>query len=380
MPGSSLKVVIIHNIIAPYKTLLFNELCKVRNNLKVLYMAETESNRDWLISKDELKFPYEFVSEGQLQNHNRFKTALKIWRRLNDLKPDVVILGGYIYPACWAGFLWAKLNGKKIILWSASNEADKSRTVLKEKLKGLLVKRCHAANVYGQKSSDYLVKLGLKEDAIFIKGNTTDNDFYYSRTSRLRGHRDLVCKQLGCAARNFLYIGRFSEEKNVLHLLKAYKRLRPPDDWGLVLVGDGTQREEIAGYIRQHALRNILMPGFQQKEEIPKFLAVGDIFVLPSVSETWGLAVNEAMAAGLPALVSKGCGCCTELIKEGVNGFSFDPCDKDELFELMQNVVDGRYDLMTMGEASLDIIKDYTPVRAAKIVCQAIEFALSSTK
>lgn len=156
--------------------------------------------------------------------------------------------------------------------------------------------------------------------------------------------------------------------------------MRPADNWGLVLVGDGPQRQEIEDYVKQHALKNVLMPGFQQKEDIPKFLAVGDIFVLPSISETWGLVVNEAMAAGLPVLVSKGCGCCTDLVREGINGFSFDPSDNNELLGLMQSVVDGKYNLMSMGEASLDIIKDYTPARAAKIVFEAVEFALNSKK
>jgi glycosyltransferase involved in cell wall biosynthesis len=374
------KIVILHNIISPYKNLLFKELQTIHKSIEVLYMAQSESDRHWHIDTNELTFPHRIMFEGSLDRVNTLALAVRTWKELNSSRPDVLVLGGYRYSACWAGFLWARLNRKRIVFWSASNEVDKNRTFLKEKLKGFLVRRCHAANVYGQKSREYLVKLGLKEDAIFIKGNATDNDFYHSRTSQQRAKRDSLRKQFGFATHNFLYMGRFSKVKNILHLLKAYERLRPGDDWGLVLVGDGLQREEMADYIKQHALKNVLMPGFQQEEEIPKFLAASDVLVLPSISEPWGLVVNEAMASGLPVLVSKRCGCHPELIKEGVNGFSFDPFDNDELFELMQNVVDGKYDLTSMGEASLDIIKDYTPSRAAKIVSQAIEFALNGKK
>ena len=86
------------------------------------------------------------------------------------------------------------------------------------------------------------------------------------------------------------------------------------------------------------------------------------------------------MAAGLPVLVSRRCGCHPDLIKEGVNGFSFDPFNHNELFCLMKDMTDGKYDLEDMGEASLGIIKDYTPKRAAKAILEAIEFALNNKK
>jgi len=374
------RIVILHNIISPYKTSLFREIHAICHRMEVLYMARTERNRQWHIDTNELSFPHKIMFKGALDNINPLRLAIRTWIELDFDDPDVLILGGYRYSACWAGFLWAKLNRKKIILWSASNDVDRSRTFLKEKLKGFLVSRCNAANVYGQRSRDYLVQLGLKKDAIFIKGNTTDNDFYHTRTSQLRAKRDSVRKQFGFAAHNFLYIGRFSKEKNILHLLKAYKRLERADDWGLILVGAGPQGEEIEGYVERYGFKNALMPGFQQKEDMPKFLAASDIFILPSISEPWGLVVNEAMAAGLPVLVSERCGCYPDLVKEGVNGFSFDPFDSNELAGLMQNVVDGKYDLISMGEASRDIIKDYTPARAAKSVSEATEFALSSQK
>lgn len=374
------RIVILHNIISPYKTLLFKELYATDSNIEVLYMAHTENNRQWRIDTSELSFPHRFIFDGSLDNINPLTLATRIWKELNLHNPDVLILGGYSYSACWAGFLWAKLNRKKIILWSASNQDDHNRAFLKEKIKGLLVKRCDAANVYGQKSRDYLIRLGLNKDAIFIKGNTTDNDFYYTRTNKLRANKNDLCKKYGLATHNFLYIGRFSKEKNIFHLLRIYKKLKVKEDWGLILVGDGPQKEDIVKYVKEHNIKNIFMPGFQQKEDVPKFFAVSDIFTLPSISEPWGLVVNEAMAAGLPVLVSRRCGCHPDLVKEGINGFSFDPFDNNELFDLMSNTINAKYDLPGMGKASLNIIKDYTPERAAKVVSKTIEFVLNNKK
>ena len=339
-------------------------------------MAETESNREWDIKIDEINFPHEVMFKETLDDVRLLKSVIKTWGRLNTLNPDVLIIGGYSYLADWAGFFWAKLNRKKIILWSDSNEEDRNRLFLKEKLKSFLVKRCDAANVLGKRGKKYLAKLGMTEDKVFIKGMTTDNFFYYDEAMKLKAKRELLCKQFGIPFRNFLYIGRFSKEKNLLFLLKAYKKL-DADNWGLILVGNGPQYQELDDFIDGNSIRNVFLPGFKQKEEIPQYLAISDVFVLPSVSEPWGLVVNEAMAAGLPVLVSKKCGCYPDLIKEGINGFSFDPYNKDELYKLMEEIVNGKYDLEKMGKASLDIIKDYIPEKAAKVIVDTVNLVLS---
>jgi glycosyltransferase involved in cell wall biosynthesis len=367
------KTLVLHNIISPYKTLLFNELYKKCPGLKVLYMADIESNRQWRVQKDDIHFPYEIILDGALDDVSSSKLVLRMWARLNILRPDVLILGGYSYAACWAGFFWAKINRKKIILWSSSNLDDKNRSFLKERLKAFLVKRCDAANTYSQRSKDYIARLGIEQEKVFVTGNTTCNSFYGDEMKKLRANKKALCKQINVPSHNFLYIGRFSSEKNILHLVKSYDRLKL-DRWGLILLGDGPQIEEIKAYIRSHFVKNILLPGFKQKEQIPEYLAVSDVFILPSTYEPWGLVVNEAMAAGLPVLVSTKCGCYPDLVKQGVNGFSFDPFDSDELYNLMRKVVEEKFDLPSMGGASLDMIKDYTPERSAKVIAETIDY------
>jgi len=373
------RIVVLHNIVSPYKTVLFNELYKICRGLIVLYIAETETSREWNIEKNNIKFPYEIMFKGALDYSGSLKSIIKTWRRLNSLNPDVIIISGYAHVTCWAGFLWAKSYRKKVILWSASNQHDRDRSFLKEKLKGFFVKRCDAANVYGKRSKDYVAKLGMNPNKILIKGNVTDNFFYYTKTMEARTVKVALCKQFNVPSHNFVYIGRFSTEKNLLFLLNAYAEL-DTDDWGLILVGNGPLGKDIASYIRRHAIENVFLPGFKQKEEIPQYLAVSDVFVLPSISETWGLVINEAMASSLPVLISNRCGCYPDLIKEGVNGFSFDPFNQRELFTIMKEIVNGKHDLIKMGRASLEIIKEYNPEKAAKIIVETIRFVLSDHK
>lgn len=367
------KALFITNMISPYKTLLFNALYKIYSNLEVLYISETEQRREWEIKKDDLKFPYKIMFNFPVDEVTPFSLFKETWKYLNTSKPDLLIIDGYSYASSWAGLFWAKKYKRKIILWSSSNEVDHKRVFYKEGVKSFFIKNCDVYNVYGTKSRDYLLKLGAKEDKIFIIGNNTDNSFYYNATVKWREKRNVLCREYGLPPNNFLYIGRFSAEKNIIYLLDAYKRaIKGGNNWGLILVGNGPQKGDIEHYIKKFNLWNVFLPGFKQKEGIPKFLAVSDVLVLPSVSETWGLVVNEAMAVGLPVLVSRKCGCYPDIVKDEENGFSFDPFDKDELVDLMKKVIDGRVDLKRLGENSLKIIKDYTPERAAEIIVKTV--------
>jgi len=375
---SNCKIVILHNIISPYKTLLFNAIYDELNNIQVLYISETEHRREWDIDTNDLKFPYEIMFQAQADEIPVVSLSRNTWSRLNKLNPDVLIIDGYTYASSWAGLLWGRSRGKKIILWSSSNEEDHVRIFYKEAVKRFFVKRCDAYNVYGTKSREYLSKLGAKVDRISIVGNNTDNAFYFNETTKLKDRRLDLCKEYGLSERNFLYIGRFSEEKNIIHLLDSFRRVKDYDNrWGLILIGSGSQKQEIENYIGELKLKDVSLPGFKQKNDIPLFLAMSDVFVLPSISGPWGIVVNEAMASGLPVLVSRKCGCYPDIVKDGENGFSFDPYDKNELFSLMRKIVDGKTDLEKMGRQSLEIIKDYTPEKAAGIISETVMHVLN---
>jgi len=101
-------------------------------------------------------------------------------------------------------------------------------------------------------------------------------------------------------------------------------------------------------------------------ERGPEFYALADVLVLPSFSEPWGLVVNEAMVCGLPVIVSNRAGASFDLVKNGKNGFTFNPYDWKELAELMRKFTKGEVDIKEMGYNSKEIIREYTPEKAAR--------------
>jgi glycosyltransferase involved in cell wall biosynthesis len=122
---------------------------------------------------------------------------------------------------------------------------------------------------------------------------------------------------------------------------------------------------------------HVSMPGFKQYAELPLYYGSAAAFIHASTTEQWGLVVNEAMASGLPVLVSNRCGCAPDLVREGFNGFTFDPFNIEQLAELMRGVAQmGPAHLAKMGMRSREIVAHWGMDRFAEGLQQTIEMAL----
>lgn len=179
----------------------------------------------------------------------------------------------------------------------------------------------------------------------------------------------------------FLAINRLVPKKNILLLISsyaAYCEAAGSSAWDLVICGDGQLRSQIEKCITKLSIEGAVhLPGFLQQDELLPYFAHAGCFVHASIQEQWGLVVNEAMAAGLPVLVSNRCGCFEDLVIEGVNGFGFNPGNSQELTQLMLKMSSGEINLQKMGEAALDHIHKFSPEYFAQGLAQAVEYALA---
>ncbi len=193
-----------------------------------------------------------------------------------------------------------------------------------------------------------------------------------------------IRKKLNLPDDYFLVSCRFIPQKNLPMLIRAYSKYIKlvPNPWALVVTGEGPERESILREIQNHGLMDsVRLPGFIQYDQLPDYYGLAKTFILPSLSEPWGLVVNEAMASGLPVLVSDPCGCSEDLVQTGENGFIFNPSNPEELAGLMARMSTLPLEkIKTMGEKSTEIIRHWHPRNFSENLRAALETAFQAPK
>jgi 1,2-diacylglycerol 3-alpha-glucosyltransferase len=314
--------------------------------------------------------------EADWQRAGQWKLARAVWKFLNDLSPSAVLVPGWATAPALAAALWAKLHAKRSILMSETTEGDYRRVWWKELPKRLTIRALFDRAIAGGKPHErYLLRLGIPAAQIARYYDVVDNRFYEAETDRARRSPELR-QANALPERYFLYLGRLAPEKNLAECLRAFAAYRARGGrWSIVLVGDGPERRALEQYSRAAGLcREVIFAGLKSARETIPYYAFAGCFVLPSTREPWGLVVNEAMASGLPVIVSKRCGCAEDLVSDGANGYLFDPASPDQLAERMWAVSLVSDDaLRNMGRISREIVSGYSPSHWAAEVARVAE-------
>lgn len=190
----------------------------------------------------------------------------------------------------------------------------------------------------GTRARMYLKSFGVKDSAIFSSPHCVDNEFFAvsARAARESGGRDVIRHRMGAAPQDFvvLFAGKLEAKKRVADAIHAVADSGPSVK--LVVVGNGEARHELETVARAHGT-SVHWAGLLNQSEMGAVYAAADCLVLPSDGrETWGLVVNEAMAAGLPCVVSEAVGCAPDLIVSGETGETYRLGDVDALAAALQ--------------------------------------------
>lgn len=333
----------------------------------------------WATDFTSLQQRYTVISGKPLEDVPTGLIIRRTWEALTRLQPDFLAICGYSDPAMLTALAWAKVHRRVTVLMTESKAEDQPRLAWREWLKRRIVKRFDAALAGGSPQRDYSISLGLPPERVFIGYDVVDNAHYARGAAMAHQEEEHWRWRLGLNLPYFLTVSRFIEKKNLFRLLEAYRVYRREavtEPWDLVLCGSGPLEDRLKAAASD--LPGVHFPGFKQADELPYYYGLARVFILPSSHfEQWGLVVNEAMAAGLPVLVSRACGCAQDLVQEGVNGLTFDPYDVDGLARLMAKISSGEVDLRAMGEASRRIIAHWTPEVFAKNLLKAMDAALA---
>jgi glycosyltransferase involved in cell wall biosynthesis len=373
------RLVILTEIISPYRIPLFNALAaKPGISLHVVFLSETDpSLRDWRIYKEEIRFSYDVLPSWR-RRAGKFNVLLNrgLARALVGASPSVILCGGYNYVASWQALLWARAHSVPFLLWSESNVQDSRRGhALVEMLKDEFIGQCDGFVVPGQSAFEYLRSHKVNPDSIFIAPNAVDNEFFCKSAEHVRldaaGHR----KELNLPGRYFLFVGRLVREKGVFEFVSAYAQLneRLRRDFGLVFVGDGPCRAQLQEDASAVSPGAIHFAGFTHREQLPIYYALAEMLALPTYTDTWGLVVNEAMACGLPIILSEAAGCAADLVTADWNGCLISPRDVSSLASAM-TILATRPDLRrVMSEHSVERIAQYSPSAWAAGIARAVQ-------
>lgn len=380
-----MKISCLESALAPYSVPRFNALQSLRKGdvLQVMALGATEVIREWQVQKSNLGFKYLEAFPGQTIEHIQPQALeLRVLRWLEESDPDVILIAGYYYPAMRAAARWALQHAKVSILFSDTQLVDKPRSLIKDMVKGWWIQHHYdAAFAAGERAVAYLMRMGVSRERIWTGYDVVDNQVFAAGSAAVCLETDALRKRLGLPERYFLFVGRFSPEKNIPRLLEAYTKYRQAagrSGWGLVLVGSGPEMSRLQA--QAQGLTDVVFAGFQQGDTLSVYYGLSSCLVLPSVSESWGLVVNEAMAAGLPVLVSHRCGCVPELVRPGLNGYLCDPLDTDGMARLMEVMSSETVDVHNMGEASRQIVALYTPDTWAQSLADCIDRTVAGKK
>jgi len=367
MPDKKRRILILSEIISPYRIPVFNALAVHEAvDLHVIFLAETDPGlRHWPVYKDEISFSYQVLPSHRLRVGD-YNLLLNRGLRscLTKFAPEAVICGGYNYVASWEALWWCRRHQVDFVLWSESNRHDarKGRAWV-ESMKSYFLARCDRFVVPGKASSEYLQSLGLPEARIAVAPNAVGNGWFAAQADRVRAQAAEFRTRFGLPGQFLLFVGRLVEEKGIFDLLDAYGKLGDDirSQTGLVITGDGPCRRQLEKIARSIRAGAICFPGFVHRDDLAGLYALAECLILPTHSDPWGLVVNEAMACGLPVVVTNVAGCSPDLVENGWNGYVVSPRDSPALEAAMDSMLRNPELKAKMSLRSCQRIQNYSP-------------------
>jgi glycosyltransferase involved in cell wall biosynthesis len=286
---------------------------------------------------------------------------LKAWR------PDVVLLMNYAFLTYFRLLLDRRFWRTPFLFRGDSHDLARSRGPrlwLGRLLRWLIFARFQAFLVVGKANAAYYRVSGVPRRKLFAAPHAVDNDRFLAAADAAGGEAEELRRQLALASdqRVVLFVGKFQAIKRPLDLLEAFARL--PADLlecaALVYVGDGHLIEPLRARIAQLGLRNVHFLPFQNQSAMPSIYALGDVMVLPSQSETWGLVVNEAMNLECPVIVTDHVGCGPDLVIPGRTGWIYPTGDVEALSRCLGEALSDPERLRAMGVAARQLVAAFS--------------------
>ncbi|HEV2493921.1 MAG TPA: glycosyltransferase family 4 protein [Terriglobia bacterium] len=295
---------------------------------------------------------------------------------------DMVVIFGWSTPVCWMALVGARLRGIAVIIYGDSvtlfeNQNGWLKRRIKKQVLGALFRRISAFLTMGTLNRAFYQFYGAPPERFFFCPYPVDNDFFAAGAEQAQLRRDEVRARYGIPADLvlLLFVGKLLPRKRPRDVVAALARLQPyRPTLGALFVGEGELQSAIEADIRRLGIKNTFLVGFRNQTELPEIYAIADLLVLPSEHEHWGLVTNEAMACGLPVILSNMTGASADLVSEGENGFVYRCGDVEALAAAIDKLASDSALRERMGRRSQQIIRNFGYNRCVEGILQAVQF------
>lgn len=310
------------------------------------------------------------------------EASLALSNKLDGVNPDIVVAGSIAFSSGATAVRWCKSNNKPVVIFDNARLQDVPRSWFVNYIKRCIYKNVDAVISPAPSQSDAFEYWGVEKSRIFFGLNVIDNEWFSSHVEQYKKDKDRIREELDLPDQFILGVGRFIEIKNwltLLHTFSEIKQVSSSTRWSIVLVGNGPEKHNITHYCKNHPDIDIVIKPFATQKDLCKYYSLATAVILPSFGETWGLVINEAMAAGLPVLVSDQCGCVQSLVEDNKNGYIFPPNDSKTLSEVLQRFMNiTPAERILMGNQSSKKIQSWSLDSFSNAVWQAIEHGIRS--
>lgn len=240
----------------------------------------------------------------------------------------------------------------------------------------LMVRMADACITNSRAGNEYLIEiLNAQKDRVFVQPYEIPDEHTLPGSAEVTQSYSLELQHP-----IFLFVGQIIPRKGLDTVLKAgvVLQTRGYHQFTLQVVGNGEWQPELEAFCQaQHLTERVQWVGRVAFDRIGTYFHNADVFVLPTLEDTWGVVTLEAMLLGKPILCSSGAG-TAELVVSGENGYVFAPEDPDKLADLMQLFLDDPALIPAMGARSQQIMEQYTPVAAAQCMANITKLVMTN--
>ena len=310
------KVLFVFNHPAPYKVRLLNELSK-EFDLSVIFERDSNSDRNKkFYEENKINFNRILIKGIKLFRENFLSAG--ITKIIKNNKFDLIVMNGYSTFAEAHAIRYMKKHNIPYVLYINGGIIRKHESKLRKSYKTKMISGAKAYFSPDKESNKYLVYYGAEEKRILNYTYSTIYEKEIIKSPLTKKEKIAAREKLGLNFENlFVSAGQLIKRKNYLELVKVWKNKQD----GLLIFGEGKQRQQIEKFIKKNDLKNVILMGHKSRDEMFKYFAIADAFVFPSNEDIYGHVINEAFSQGLPVISTENVNSAKKLINENLNGF-----------------------------------------------------------